>query len=387
MDAKSVIAVATFSVSSSGLLLINKLCLKEVALPSFLAVMQFVASVLCALGLAATGQAELDGLAWPRVRVYLMYIGLFATAIYSNMQALTHSNVETLIVFRACGPLMVSLLEWRLLGRTLPSRRSVLALFGIFLFALGYVASDKAFGAPARFAHTPARTSPAPHPPHPYRLRCAPCSDARAARVLVVRRVLHLHLPERHVWQAPHLGAAVAQHVGPGTLHQPARHARHVHVRRTPPIPHASHASHTSRMARHAPLARRNDAARHATPRGAAVLLRVRRPPPEPGRGRPQRRPRPRRRPRPPCAARRFGLVGGEGPRLFEAEWRLRGVMLYLLSCVFGIAISFTGWRCRALVSATCYTVLGVANKMLTVLANIIVWDDHATPAAKRVQE
>ena len=155
MDAKSVIAVATFSVSSSGLLLVNKLCLKEVALPSFLAVLQFVASVLCALGLAATGQAELDGLAWPRVRIYLVYIGLFATAIYSNMQALTHSNVETLIVFRACGPLMVSLLEWRLLGRTLPSRQSVLVLFGIFLFALGYVASDKAFGAPARFAHTP----------------------------------------------------------------------------------------------------------------------------------------------------------------------------------------------------------------------------------------
>ena len=68
-------------------------------------------------------------------------------------------------------------------------------------------------------------------------------------------------------------------------------------------------------------------------------------------------------------------------------EWRQRGVMLYLLSCVFGIAISFTGWRCRALVSATCYTVLGVANKMLTVLANIIVWDDHASPAAKAVQE
>ena len=233
------IAVATFSVSSSGLLLINKLCLKEVALPSFLAVLQFVASVLCALGLAATGQAELDGLAWPRVRIYLMYIGLFATAIYSNMQALTHSNVETLIVFRACGPLMVSLLEWRLLGRTLPSRRSVLALFGIFLFALGYVASDKAFGAPARSAHThrTRRTRrqqhlhlPPPNPPHPHRRRCAPCSDARAARVLVVRRVLRLHLPERHVRQAPHLGAAVAQHVGPSALHQPPRHARHVHV-------------------------------------------------------------------------------------------------------------------------------------------------------------
>lgn len=235
MDPKAVIAVATFSVSSSGLLLVNKLCLKEVALPSFLAVLQFLASVLCALSLAATGQAELDGLAWPRVRIYLIYIGLFATAIYSNMQALTHSNVETLIVFRACGPLMVSFLEWRLLGRTLPSRQSVLVLFGIFLFALGYVASDKAFGAPARFAHTPhparCSTPPAPQPPHPYWRRCDPCSDARAARVLVVRRLLRLHLPERHVRQAPHLGPPVAQHVGAGPLHQPARHARHVHVR------------------------------------------------------------------------------------------------------------------------------------------------------------
>ena len=253
MDAKSVVAVLTFSVSSSGLLLINKLCLKEVALPSFLAVLQFVASVLCALGLAATGQAELDGLAWPRVRIYLTYIGLFATAIYSNMQALTHSNVETLIVFRACGPLLVSVLEWRLLGRTLPSRRSVLALFGIFLFALGYVASDKAFGAPVRSGvrtarqqqqqFTPASSAPAPTLTGGGVL---PCSDARAARVLVVRRVLHLHLPERHVWQAPHLRAAVAQHVGPGTLHQPTRHARHVHVRRTPPTSHNSHASHVT---------------------------------------------------------------------------------------------------------------------------------------------
>lgn len=275
MDAKSVIAVATFSVSSSGLLLINKLCLKEVALPSFLAVMQFVASVLCALGLAATGQAELDGLAWPRVRVYLMYIGLFATAIYSNMQALTHSNVETLIVFRACGPLMVSLLEWRLLGRTLPSRRSVLALFGIFLFALGYVASDKAFAMHGLRAYS----------------WCAVyfisiCLSDTCGKHLISG------LQWRSMW-------------GP---------VLYTNLLATPVM----------------------------------------------------------------CM---FGLVGGEGPRLFEAEWRLRGVMLYLLSCVFGIAISFTGWRCRALVSATCYTVLGVANKMLTVLANIIVWDDHATPA------
>jgi len=204
-----------------------------------------------------------------------MYIGLFATAIYSNMQALTHSNVETLIVFRACGPLMVSLLEWRLLGRTLPSRRSVLALFGIFLFALGYVASYKAFAMHGLRAYS----------------WCAVyfvsiCLSDTCGKHLISG------LQWRSMW-------------GP---------VLYTNLLATPVM----------------------------------------------------------------CM---FGLVGGEGPRLLEAEWRQRGVMLYLLSCVFGIAISFTGWRCRALVSATCYTVLGVANKMLTVLANIIVWDDHASPA------
>ena len=299
MDAKSVIAVATFSVSSSGLLLINKLCLKEVALPSFLAVLQFVASVLCALGLAATGQAELDGLAWPRVRIYLMYIGLFATAIYSNMQALTHSNVETLIVFRACGPLMVSLLEWRLLGRTLPSRRSVLALFGIFLFALGYVASDKAFGAPARSAHAPHRTPaassshlPAPHPPPP--LPAAVCSHAA------------MHGLRAYSWCAVYfisicLSDTCGKHLISGlqwrSMWGPVLYTNLLATPvmcmcAAPHPPHTTHTPHTSHGASRPPLARRNDAARHATPRGAAACCAVRRPavrcgglPPRLGRG------------------------------------------------------------------------------------------------------
>ena len=28
--------------------------------------------------------------------------------------------------------------------------------------------------------------------------------------------------------------------------------------------------------------------------------------------------------------------------------------------------------------TATCYTVLGVANKMVTVLINLLIWDEHA---------
>ncbi|CAI5476658.1 unnamed protein product [Closterium sp. Yama58-4] len=48
------------------------------------------------------------------------------------------------------------------------------------------------------------------------------------------------------------------------------------------------------------------------------------------------------------------------------------------LSCVFGLTISFFGFAARKAVSATAYTVVGVTNKLLTVLINILIWDKHA---------
>ena len=58
--------------------------------------------------------------------------------------------------------------------------------------------------------------------------------------------------------------------------------------------------------------------------------------------------------------------------------WTPRTIAYLLASCVVGLAISFTGWYCRSQVTATCYTVLGVANKMVTVLINLLIWDEHA---------
>lgn len=59
--------------------------------------------------------------------------------------------------------------------------------------------------------------------------------------------------------------------------------------------------------------------------------------------------------------------------------WSGSAVGIVFASCAVGLAISFTGWHCRSLVTATCYTVLGVANKMFTVLANMLIWDQHAS--------
>jgi GDP-mannose transporter len=47
-------------------------------------------------------------------------------------------------------------------------------------------------------------------------------------------------------------------------------------------------------------------------------------------------------------------------------------------SCVMGTALSYLGWKMRALMSAASFTVVGVLNKVLTILANMMVWDDHA---------
>jgi len=55
-------------------------------------------------------------------------------------------------------------------------------------------------------------------------------------------------------------------------------------------------------------------------------------------------------------------------------EW---GVLL--AGCVAGTLIGWSGWYCRGLVSATSYTLIGVANKMLTVLLSVAFLDKHAS--------
>jgi GDP-mannose transporter len=49
------------------------------------------------------------------------------------------------------------------------------------------------------------------------------------------------------------------------------------------------------------------------------------------------------------------------------------------LSCVVGCGISFAGFLLRKYISALTFTVIGVTNKIATVLINVLVWDYHAS--------
>lgn len=80
-----------------------------------------------------------------KVKPYLVYIASFSAGIYTNMKALEVSNVDTIIVFRCCTPLVVAMLDFLFLGRELPNARSAASLVVLLLSASGYVMFDSAF--------------------------------------------------------------------------------------------------------------------------------------------------------------------------------------------------------------------------------------------------
>eukprot|EP00585_Thalassiosira_rotula_P001877 CAMPEP_0196140140 /NCGR_PEP_ID=MMETSP0910-20130528/7156_1 /TAXON_ID=49265 /ORGANISM="Thalassiosira rotula, Strain GSO102" /LENGTH=248 /DNA_ID=CAMNT_0041400959 /DNA_START=339 /DNA_END=1085 /DNA_ORIENTATION=+ len=90
-----------------------------------------------------------------------------------------------------------------------------------------------------------------------------------------------------------------------------------------------------------------------------------------------------------------FAAMGGEYGRLYEHMTRNAhgaseedggpmlppvGLALLALGCIVGTGIGYTGWWCRSKVSAASYTLIGVMNKCMTVLVNLLIWDQHAPP-------
>ena len=76
-----------------------------------------------------------------------------------------------------------------------------------------------------------------------------------------------------------------------------------------------------------------------------------------------------------------LGWVAGEfsDERLQRLEFTPTALFWLGTSCLVGICISWAGFWCQSLVTATTYTVVGVMNKMLTVTVNVLIWDKHAS--------
>lgn len=61
-----------------------------------------------------------------------------------------------------------------------------------------------------------------------------------------------------------------------------------------------------------------------------------------------------------------------------EVAWAWQHIAVVGLSCVVGVAISYSGFHLRKMVSATTFTVIGVLCKLMTVMLNDIVWSQHS---------
>jgi len=76
-----------------------------------------------------------------------------------------------------------------------------------------------------------------------------------------------------------------------------------------------------------------------------------------------------------------FAILNNEQDTFLEAilDLKATGAIFLVLSCVVGCGISYTGWWCRDVTSATTYTLVGVLNKLATVTVNVLIWDQHAS--------
>lgn len=138
-------AVTGYSLCSSTLLLANKAALVYFNRPSVVSFVQIVFATCMVLIMKFSGCVEVDDFEWAKVKPYCLYIVAFVSAIYANMRALSVSNVETVIVFRACTPLAVTVVDFLFMGRALPSARSAMSLVSVCLCALLYCITDSEF--------------------------------------------------------------------------------------------------------------------------------------------------------------------------------------------------------------------------------------------------
>lgn len=135
-------AIIGYSLCSSTLLLANKMAIEYLPSPSAISFIQIVFSAAVVIGMKFGGYSSIDWFEWEKVKPYSYYVAIFVTAIYTNMKALSVSNVETVIVFRACSPIAVSIIEYYFMGRDLPNTRSTISLSCVAIGAIIYCYSD-----------------------------------------------------------------------------------------------------------------------------------------------------------------------------------------------------------------------------------------------------
>jgi len=272
------LSILAYSTCSASMLLVNKLVQHFIVgrIPSTISSTQLLFACIIVICLPASFHEMVGGapdkFQLQKVKKYATYSVAFVASLYCNMRALETLNVETVIVFRACTPLAVALIESIVMKKDLPSKRSLGGLLIIIVGAVSYVLSDHEFYADGIGAYTWAIL-----------YFCLICFLMVFGKSLIKDVKLTL----------------------------------------------SGNVLYTNALALPLMIA--------------------------------------------------FGIMMGEADALANVEIYPMGWLLLLFSCIAGTGIGYSSWWCRSTISATAFTLVGVVNKVLTVLVNLFIWDNHAS--------
>lgn len=258
------------------MLVINKMAMKSYPIPAVVNLYQLATCSIFVFAIGFMG-VKTDKLQMDKIRPYALYVCAFAAGIYSNMRALAVSNVETIIVFRACTPMCVAVIEYLFMNREFPSSKSTGSLLVVMLGAGLYVSVDAEFKMGGMSAYF-----------WVFAWYFLLCFQMTYGKVLLQ----NVKLPT--VW-------------GP---------VLYTNILSIPPT----------------------------------ILL---------------------------------GAVLGDFENyaaMSEGDIADDAWLWVGLSCVFGIAIGYSGWAARDMISATSYTLVGVVNKLLSVTVSVLFINHNATP-------
>jgi len=122
-----------YFVSSSALLVLNKIAITVIPNASVLLLIQVSSTVVITAAAGCGGvKSSVKICPSPEIsRAYISVASVFLLTVYSNFKLVHAVGVNSFIVLRCSTPLLVSVLDAAFLGRELPRRGSVGALFGI----------------------------------------------------------------------------------------------------------------------------------------------------------------------------------------------------------------------------------------------------------------
>ncbi len=269
----SMAVFVAYCIVSSTMLLFNKACMAVLPAPCTVTLLQVTVTTVLIGAAWCCSLVEIQTVDRAILSHYVMYALIFALGINFTMRSLVITNVETVLLFRSCSPVLVSFIDTLWLGREMPSRRSFLAMLCIVLGATWFATSE---------LQTDTSTLDVP----------GVCVNS--INLLLTATLMTWG---KHVTDNSEVNLTTSVFI----------------CNVTSVIP---------------------------------ILVLV--------------------------------VLEKEHLIIREHRWlSSRAVGVFGTSCVMGTVLSYLGWQMRMIMSATSFTVVGVLNKVLTVILNIMVWPDH----------